>query len=348
MKPERHPILPFVEQLTRPQQSAAELGYRMPAEWEPLGAVWLARPHNPTTWPGCLDAAQEQHLGFVSALRRFVPARVLGEGLDIATDDAWIRDYGPIFVKRDSDGAIAVHDFHFNNWGGKYGDCARDDVVPQKVALLLGKPLWIHDFVLEGGSIEVNGRGTVMTSESCLLHPGRNAKLSRADIERELHAALGTSHAIWLPSGIAGDDTDGHIDDLARFVSADTVAAVRAPADHPDHAVLERNWAALEQARDERGQKLQLVALPAPPPLYWDFPPEDDWPGGVRPVPASYANFLFANHGLLVPTFDQDTDEVALRLFEQLFPDRQVVGVPARYLVVGLGSLHCLSQQQPA
>ncbi|PCC70764.1 agmatine deiminase [Nannocystis exedens] len=328
-------------------ESAAELGYRMPAEWEPLSSIWLARPHNPTTWPGCLAEAQAQHADFAAAVRRFVPVRMLGESISIATDDAWIRDYGPIFVKRKSDGALALHDFHFNNWGGKYGDCANDDVVPQKVALLLSMPVWIHDFVLEGGSIEVNGVGTVMTSESCLFHPGRNANLGRADIERELHAALGTTHAIWLPAGIAGDDTDGHIDDLARFVAADTIAAVRAPQGHPDHEVLERNWEALTQARDQNGQKLQLVELPAPAPIFWDFPPEDDWPGGVRQVPASYANFLFANRAVLVPTFEQPTDEQALKIFEQLFPDRVVVPVPAKYLVVGLGSLHCLSQQQP-
>lgn len=328
-------------------QSAAELGYRMPAEWEPLTAIWLARPHNPTTWPGCLAEAQAQHADFAAAVRRFVPVRMLGESIAVATDDAWIRDYGPIFVKRDGDGAVALHDFHFNNWGGKYGDCSQDDIVPQKVALLLSMPLWVHDFVLEGGSIEVNGKGTVMTSESCLFHPGRNARQDRAAIEAELHAALGTTHTIWLPSGIAGDDTDGHIDDLARFVAPDTIAAVRAPAGHPDHDVLERNWSVLSQARDQAGNRLQLVPLPAPPPILWDFPPEDDWPGGIRPVPASYANFLFANRAVLVPTFDQDTDDEALKLFEQLFPGRQIVPVPARYLVVGLGSLHCLSMQQP-
>jgi agmatine deiminase len=342
----RHPRIP--QPLTELTASAAELGYRMPAEWEPLSALWLSRPHNPTTWPGCLAEAQAQHAHFTAEARRFVPVRSLGESIAIATDDAWIRDYGPIFVKRDSDGALALHDFHFNNWGGKYGDCEHDDLVPQKIALLLGMPLWIHDFVLEGGSIEVNGCGTVMTSESCLFHPGRNASMDRTTIEAELHAALGTTRLIWLPAGIAGDDTDGHIDDLARFVSADTIAAVRAPKNHPDHKVLERNWSALKRARDQNGNRIQQVALPAPDPIFWDFPPEDDWPGGIRQVPASYANFLFANRGLLVPTFDQPSDEVALRILEQLFPTRQIVPVPARYLVVGLGSLHCLSQQQPA
>lgn len=327
--------------------SAAELGYRMPAEWEQLSAIWLARPHNPTTWPGCFAEAKAQHAAFTAAVRRFVPVRMLGESISIATDDAWIRDYGPIFVKHRESGSLALHDFHFNNWGGKYGDCQRDDLVPQKIALLLNLPLWIHDFVLEGGSIEVNGAGTVMTSESCLFHPGRNSALDKPAIEAVLHGALGTTHAIWLPAGIAGDDTDGHIDDLARFASPDTIVAVRAPAGHPDHEVLERNWTLLQASRDQAGQKFQLIELPTPAPILWDFPPEDDWPGGVRPVPASYANFLFANRAVFVPTFDQPTDDQALKTLEQVFKDHKVVPVPAKYLVVGLGSLHCLSQQQP-
>ena len=327
--------------------SAAELGYRMPAEWEPQSAIWLARPHNRSTWPGCFAEAEAEHAAFTAAVRRFVPVRMLGESISIASDDAWIRDYGPIFVKHRDTGALAIHDFHFNNWGGKYGDCQRDDVVPQKIALLLGLPLWVHDFVLEGGSVEVNGAGTVLTSESCLLHPGRNQGRDRAAIEAALHAALGTTRAIWLPAGIAGDDTDGHVDDLARFTSADTIAAVRAPAGHPDHDVLGRNWELLKNARDQAGQKFQLASLPAPSPIAWDFPAEDDQPGGVRPVPASYANFLIAGRAVFVPTFDQPTDDQALRLLEQLFPGQQVIPVGAKHLVVGLGSLHCLSQQQP-
>lgn len=342
-----HPRAPFASELETPTQTAAALGYHMPAEWEPLAAVWLSKPHNPTTWPGCLKEAQAQHANFAAQLRRFVTVQIVGEDLELATDDAWIRDYGPIFVKNAA-GELACHDFHFNNWGGKYGDCGNDDVVPQHVARRLGIPVWIHDFVLEGGSIEVNGAGTVMTSESCLLGPGRNAGLTRVDIDAALHAFLGTRHAIWLPAGIEGDDTDGHIDDLARFVDAATVAAVRAPAGHPDHDVLERNWDVLGQARDQDGRRIERVALPMPEPRSWYFPAEDDWPGGERLVPASYANFLIVNRAVLVPTFAQASDDAALRLFEQLFPGREVVGVPAQFLVVGLGSLHCLSQQQPA
>jgi agmatine deiminase len=343
----RHPHADFFVKLKVPTESAAALGYRMPAEWEPLAAVWLSLPHNETTWPGCLAQAQAQHANFAAQLRRFVEVQIVGVDIDLMTDDAWIRDYGPIFVK-DASGALACHDFHFNNWGGKYGTCGNDDVVPQHIAHRLGVPVWVHDFVLEGGSIEVNGAGTVMTSESCLLGPGRNAGLSRVDIEAALHAFLGTRHAIWLPAGIEGDDTDGHIDDLARFVATSTVAAVRAPEGHPDFAVLERNWEVLGAARDQDGRRIERVALPMPTPRRWYFPPEDDWAGGERMVPASYANFLIANGGVLVPTFAQESDEVALRLFEELFPGKEIVGVPAEFLVVGLGSLHCLSQQQPA
>ena len=172
--------------------------------------------------------------------------------------------------------------------------------------------------------------------------------MTRAGIEAALHSYLGTSHVIWLPAGIEGDDTDGHIDDLARFVDASTVAAVRTPPGHPDHAVLERNWVLLGEARDQHGKRIERVALPVPEPRSWYFPPEDDWQGGERLVPASYANFLIANDGVLVPTFAQASDDAALRLFSELFPGKQIVGVPAQYLVVGLGSLHCLSQQQPA
>ncbi len=341
-----HPRATFAHELRTPHGSAAELGYRMPAEWTRLDTVWLSHPHNPTTWPGCLAEAQAQHANFAKELRRFVTVQIVGEDLPLTTDDAWIRDYGPIFVKNAA-GELACHDFHFNNWGGKYGDCGNDDVVPQYVARMIGVPLWIHDFVLEGGSIEVNGAGTVMTSESCLLGPGRNTGMRRADIEAALHEYLGTEHVIWLPAGIEGDDTDGHIDDLARFIDVATIAAVRAPAGHPDHAVLERNWALLGAATDQSGRRIERVPLPVPEPRSWYFPPEDDWQGGERLVPASYANFLIANEGVLVPTFAQASDEAALRLFEQLFPGKQIVGVPAQHLVVGLGSLHCLSQQQP-
>ncbi len=323
--------------------AAAQPGYRMPAEWEPLDAVWLVRPHNPETWPNCLEQAQAQWDAFAAALARHVRVRTTDE-LGISTVDSWIRDFGPIFVVRE--GALAAHDFVFNGWGGKYEDRSLDDQVPQHIARALGVPLFDHTLVLEGGSIEVNGAGTVMTTAQCLLNPNRNPHLTQDQIVAEIHAALGTHHVIWLPGGIVGDDTDGHIDDIARFVTPDHVVATRASGG-PDHDMLERNWQALQSARDQDGKPLQLTPLPAPDPILYDFPPDRFGPGGVNPIPASYANFLIANDAVLVPVFGQPTDDAALRTLEAAMPDHTIIGLRAEHLVVGLGSFHCLSQQQP-
>lgn len=332
--------------------TATQPGYRMPAEWEPMDAVWLVRPHNPETWPGCLDEAQAQWDAFAAALAPHVRVRTTDE-LGIPTIDSWIRDFGPIFVVRETPGdtpRLAAHDFVFNGWGGKYEDRSLDDVVPVAIAGHLGVPLFRHTLVLEGGSIEVNGAGTVMTTEQCLCNPNRNPHLTRDQIVAELHAALGTRHVIWLPGGIVGDDTDGHIDDIARFVPGNQsshVVAVRAAVDHPDHDMLERNWESLRSARDQDGRPLQLTPLPAPAPIMYDFPPDRFGPGGINPVPASYANFLIANDAVLVPIFGQRTDDLALRTLEQAMPGHTILGCRAEHLVVGLGAFHCLSQQQP-
>ena len=334
-----------------PQADPAD--YRMPAEWEPLDAVWLVRPHNPETWPGCLDQAQAQWDAFAAALARHVRVRTTDE-LAIPTIDSWIRDFGPIFVVRASTPhtphptppPLAAHDFVFNGWGGKYEDRSLDDIVPVAIARHLDVPLFRHDLVLEGGSIEVNGRGTVMTTDQCLCNPNRNPDLTRDQIVEQLHAALGTRHVIWLPGGIVGDDTDGHIDDIARFIAPDQVVATQ-PSGGPDHAMLERNWQALEAARDQDGQPLQLTPLPAPDPIMYNFPPDRFGPGGVGPIPASYANFLIANDAVLVPIFGQASDDVALRTLERAMPRHTVIGCRAEHLVVGLGAFHCLSQQQP-
>lgn len=335
--------------LRRPGGTAAEMGYRLPGEFEPMEAVWLAYPHNRETWPGCFEAACEQYEQFVRELRRFVRVELTAER-GIATDDSWIRDFGPIFVVDDA-GGLGCHDFVFNGWGGKYGGAEgayeRDDVVPRHVAKLLDVPIWLHELVLEGGSIDGNGRGTLLTTEQCLLNPNRNAGLGRGDLERRFAEAFGVSHTIWLPGGIIGDDTDGHVDDIARFVAPTTVVACAAPEGHSDAEVLNANLAALKGARDARGERLTVVPLPVPEPIMYDFPADRFGPGGRHPVPASYANFLIANEGVLVPVFGQAGDEAALRVMEEAMPGREVVPVRAEYLVVGLGALHCLSQQQP-
>jgi agmatine deiminase len=241
-----------------------------------------------------------------------------------------------------------AHDFHFNGWGGKYELRTLDDVVPQHIARKVKVPLWVHDMVLEGGSIDVNGIGTVMTTEQCLLNKNRNPRKPPSAIVKEIHAALGTRHVIWLPGGIVGDDTDGHIDDIARFVNVDTVVAVRAEKSNPDFKVLDANWKVLAKAEDQDGNKLNIIPLPAPKPILYNFPADRFGPGGLNPVPASYANFLIANDAVVVPIFGQKTDDVALKTLEKAMPGREIIGVRAESLVVGLGSFHCLSQQEPA
>ncbi|MEM1355493.1 MAG: agmatine deiminase family protein [Planctomycetota bacterium] len=342
-----HPTIDGFDSLTRQNQTAAALGYRMPAEWEPQACVWVVPPHNPETWPGCFDQAQQQHADWVQKIRQHVEVRTPNE-LGIETDDSWVRDFGPIFVV-DGRGGLAIHDFHFNAWGTKYETVrARDDVVPQHLAKHLGLPLWVHDFVLEGGSIEVNGKGTVMTTQQCLYNANRNPWATPEQIEQTLHDALGTRHVIWLPGGIAGDDTDGHIDDVARFVSPGCVAVVYAPQGHPDYEVTQRNFRALQGAVDQDGEPLDIVGLPVPEPIIYDFPalPSVEQPG-PSPVPASYANFLMTNGAVLVPVFGQASDDVACGVLERVCPGRRVVPIRAEHLVVGLGALHCLSMQQP-
>jgi len=342
-----HPTVDGFESIARPTRTARELGYHMPAEWEPQACVWVVPPHNDETWPGCFELAQRQHAEWVQTMKQYVDVRTPVE-LGIETNDSWIRDFGPIFVVSKS-GPVAAHDFHFNSWGAKYEEVRpKDDVVPQHLAKHYGFPLWVHDFVLEGGSIEVNGKGTVMTTQQCLYNANRNPWAKPGEIEQMLHDALGTRHIIWLPGGIAGDDTDGHIDDVARFVSPQCIAVVYPPAGHPDYEVSQRNFKALQEAVDQDGQKLHIVGLPVPEPIIYDFPelPSVENPG-PGPVPASYANFLITNGAVLVPVFGQPTDDVACGVLEKVCPGRSIVPIRAEHLVVGLGALHCLSMQQP-
>jgi agmatine deiminase len=345
-----HPTIPGAAELTVPPATAAELGYLMPAEWEPQECVWLTQPHNLETWPPeAMVKAQEQFGAFAEALRARVKVCTTQE-LSIETNDSWVRDYGPIFVVRSAgsgEAALACHDFFFNGWGNKYEPKDKDNVVPQYIARHLDVPVWVHDFVLEGGSIEVNGSGTVMTTEQCLLRASRNPGMSKAEIERKLHETLGTHHVLWLPGGIEGDDTDGHIDDIARFVAADTVVAIRAAEEHPDHEMLEGNWKALQAAADQDGRRLTVVELPVPEPLFFDWPGDRFTPAGRITLPASYANFLICSGAVFVPVFGQVGDERALRTMEQVMGGYEIVPIRAEHLVIGLGALHCLSMQQP-
>jgi agmatine deiminase len=258
--------------------------------------------------------------------------------LHVPTDDAWARDTGPIFVFA-ADGALRLLDFGFNAWGGKYPPWGQDDAVPRQVAELLGAVRLEPGFVLEGGSLDGNGRGAILTTEACLLNANRAAGRSREQMEHRLARWLGARAVLWLGDGICGDDTDGHVDDVARFVAPDAVVAALEPdASDPNHAPLQANWQRLRAARDADGKPLRLAALPMPPARLAN---------GQR-CPASYANFYLANGVALVPTFGAASDARALAVLRECLPEREVVGIPCAELVAGLGAIHCLTQQQPA
>lgn len=344
----------------------AQQGWRMPAEWQPHQATWIAWPHNREDWPGkfapipwvyaeivrLLTASEMVHLLVNDAvLERRVRTLLRKVGVDLSrvrffripTNRVWTRDYGPIFLTR-ADGALAMTDWHFNAWA-KYDNWQCDDAVPALIRDQLPMPYWEpmcrgQRVVLEGGSIDVNGAGLLLTTEECLLSPiqQRNPGLSQTDIEKVLADYLGIQKVLWLPRGIVGDDTHGHIDDIARFVSTNTVVA--AVEDNPadaNYRPLQENLEKLQSLTDVAGRRLHVVPLPMPAPLFF---------AGQR-LPASYANFYIANHHVLVPTFNDANDRIALSILAELFPERTVVGVHAVDLVWGLGTLHCLTQQQP-
>ena len=350
--------------LSIPTVTPATLGYRMPAEWERHDATWLAWPHNLNTWPGKFDLVPDIYVEIVRALSPHEPVHLCvndAEALDhtrsllksaginlsavkffqIPTDDTWARDHGPIFLSRVQNNSreLAITDWLFNSWGEKYGPWDLDDVVPQKIAHLLNVPLFEPGIVLEGGSIDVNGQGTLLTTEACLLNPNRNPTLSREDIEAYLRAYLGVTHILWLGDGIVGDDTDGHIDDLARFVNPTTVVcALEEDPTDVNYALLQENYRRLQKMTDQAGQPLRIVPLCMPSPVEYD---------GTR-LPASYANFYIGNGVVLVPTYDCPNDKRAMATLQELFPTRRIIGIYCTDLVWGLGAIHCITQQQPA
>ena len=342
--------------------SPRELGYRMPAEWEPHRATWLAWPHNRGAWADQLGPIQEIWVQMVRALsphemvclliddaHAIEEARVrltrAAANLDnvsfikIPTVDVWLRDYGPTFVvKREGDRRLAFNDWIFNGWGGKYESYRADDSVAKALAPLLGARVFEHPVVLEGGAIEVNGQGACLTTEQCLLNPNRNPYLSRAEIEEFLKDSLAVDQVVWLGEGIAGDDTDGHIDDIARFVDPTTVVyALERDSHDPNYRPLQENYERLQGAKDQNGEKFTIVPLPMPGPVAYE---------GAR-LPASYANFYIANGVVLAPVYDHPNDRAALGILGELFPDRVVIGIPCASLVTGRGAIHCVTQQEP-
>ena len=340
----------------------SSLGYAMPAEWAPHGATWLSWPHNRETWPTQLERVQEIWLQMIVALaphervcllvndaqtESAVVARLKARDAvmrnislpRIATVDVWVRDYGPTFITRNAEETpLAFNDWIFNGWGGKYNAYEQDDRVAKEITALLDVPGFAHPVILEGGSIEVNGAGICLTTSQCLLNRNRNPSMSQGEIEQFLKDTLGANQVIWLGGGIAGDDTDGHIDDIARFVNRTTVVCVReANARDENYAPLEENFERLMAARDESGGKLEIVSLPSPAPLRHQ---------GTR-LPASYANFYIANELVLAPVFGDPADAGALGVLQELFPGRKVVGLQCADVVAGLGAIHCVTQQEP-
>lgn len=342
-----------------------ELGYRMPAEWEPHVATWLTWPRpDGISFPGRYAPIPDVYAQFIFHLSRHEEVHInvwdedTAEGIrkvlrrhhvpldrvhchHFPSYEPWCRDHGPMFVVRDQGGVRdrAVVDWGYNAWGGKYPPFDLDDAIPQHVARFRGLPVFNPGIVMEGGSLEVNGRGTLLTTEACLLNENRNPGLNRIQIEAFLRDHLNVSKILWLGDGIVGDDTDGHIDDLTRFVSADTVVtAVEADPQDENFSLLQDNLKRLRTMTDQDGQPLRIVELPMPGRIECE---------GQR-LPASYANFYIANGVVVMPTFRDPRDAEALAVLRSQFPSREVVGIDSYDLIWGLGSFHCISQQEPA
>ncbi|MBK7949979.1 MAG: agmatine deiminase family protein [Deltaproteobacteria bacterium] len=341
---------------------------RWPAEWEPHRATWLSWPHNRETWPTHLARVEDAFCEMVrqiapgedveinvggAALADHVHEKLRGAGIrdfsrirlhDVATNDAWVRDHGAIFVFEQAEGGArrAALDFLYDAWGGKYPPWNLDERVAEQMARIAGVPRIAFDLVLEAGGIDGDGAGTILTTESCLLNPNRDRPghdRSRGALERVLGEAFGAEKVLWLGDGIEGDDTDGHVDDLTRFVAEGRVVTIveRNPSDS-NYRVLRENRERLEGMLDARGRRLEVIELPTPGVV----------PGPDGRLPASYANFYFANAAVLVPVFDRDEDREAISILEKAIPDRPIVPIPGQNLVLGLGAVHCLTQQEPS
>lgn len=340
-------------------------GYRMPAEWARHEATWLSWPKNPLTFPAeVIDDVEGIFAQMISALSQGEVVKVLVEDevmeermllrseaaganvrmvkpMRINSSDVWIRDYGPTFLTRPGEGGKAAVKWRFNAWGGKYDDLLYDDIAGEDVVRTANVPIFRPGIVMEGGSIDVNGEGSVLTTEQCLLNKNRNPHLDRGGIEEYLAEYIGAPNVIWLKSGIEGDDTDGHIDDFARFVSEDRVLCASSQGEATsDPAVLRVNLGILGTARDQDGRRLSVGRLPMPKPLWLE---EER-----RYLPASYANFYVGNECVLLPVFNDVNDRDAIEIVQGAFPDRRMVPIFAAELVYGYGGIHCVTQQEPA
>lgn len=342
------------------EKSCREQGFCMPAEWEKHDAIWLAWPYDPLTFPDRVERVEKTFVQIVKEIHECEQVNLFVRdqktkakthnlfkkaAIDLSKinfyvsdyADVWFRDYGPIFVKNPSHELAMIH-WDFNSWGEKYENLLKDKQIPQVINQKMALKCFQPGIVLEGGSIDVNGKGTLLTTEQCLLNSNRNPGLSKSDIERFLSDFLGVYNFIWLKRGILGDDTDGHIDDLARFVNPSTiVCAHQENPNDPDYGVLEENYEILTKAIDQDGEKLRVVKLPMPKVV------SDEG----ETLPASYTNFYIGNGKVLVPIFDHENDKKALGILQEIFPTRKVVGIRCVDLVYGFGTIHCISQQQP-
>lgn len=347
--------------MTHPTPQA--LGYYFPAEFAPHLATWLSWPHKEASWPGKIHTIYPYYAQFVkvlteselvrinvvdAAMQDFATAHLLKAGVPMdkvefflhPTNDAWCRDHGPAFlINPNAANKKVIVDWNYNAWGDKYPPYDLDDVIPTRIAEHYGLPVYYPGIIMEGGSVEFNGAGTLLTSTACLLNPNRNPQLNQEQIEGYLRNYYGVEQILWVDEGIVGDDTDGHIDDTVRFVNADTVLTVVEPNKQDEnHAILQHNLKQLQQMRLLNGKQLNIVELPMPDAVVY----ED------QRLPASYANFYISNQHVIVPTFRCDKDDQALSIIQQCFPERTVVGIDSTEIIWGLGSFHCLSQQEPA
>ena len=343
--------------------SPKKAGYRFPAEWVKHEATWLTWPHKEESWPGKIDTIYSPYCQFIKAVsegekvrinvndeetKEFAIGKLKEQDVDLnqiefhfnPSNDAWCRDHGPAFlINASAESKKVIVDWGYNAWGGKYPPFEQDDVIPTLIAEQLDIPVFNPGIVMEGGSVEFNGAGTILTTTACLLNKNRNPHLTKDQIEEYLLECYGAEQILWLGDGIVGDDTDGHIDDITRFVNEDTVLTVveSNPLDE-NYILLQENLAALKEMRLLDGRPLNIIKLPMPSPVIHE---------DTR-LPASYANFYIANAAVIVPTFRDVNDEKALEIIRGVFPDRKVVGIDSTDIIWGLGSFHCLSQQEPA
>jgi agmatine deiminase len=344
------------------EDTPIKLGYHFPAEWEKHKATWLSWPHKEASWPGKLKSIYPVYVQFIKLLcageqvcinvnsnemEQDAAAQLMLQGVNLSkitfyqhpTNDAWCRDHGPAFlINKEAKFQKVIVDWGYNAWGDKYPPYDLDDVIPTLIGKSIQVPVYHPGIVMEGGSVDFNGKGTLITTTSCLLNPNRNSHLSKASIEEHLTSFYGVSNILWLSEGIVGDDTDGHIDDITRFVNEDTVLTVIESNKADDnYEALKKNAKDLSTMRLESGKQLNIIELPMPAPVVL----ED------QRLPASYANFYIGNAAVIVPTFKDKNDEKALEIIAGCFPDRLVIGLDSSDIIWGLGSFHCLSQQEP-